>query len=305
MRIFVTGASGWIGRSVTAELVRRGIEVVGLARSKESAEIIQGLGGIAVTGDLADLSVVADLTRESDGVIHLAFRHDLAFSGGFAEAISSDRAAVEAMAQPLMGSDKPFIAAAGLLGSGRIDGLKEDELIVVPPQFRGSSPFTRNSTGLYILSLAGVGVRSAIVRFPPTVHGDGDRGFVKNLHNLALSNGHSSFVGDGVNRWSAVHISDAASLLAKAVQNVSPGTILHAVGEEGVPFREIASAIGGTLDLPTISITQEEAQSKLSYLATFAAMDGFAHSTATRIEIEWQPTGPTLLEDINSGVYIK
>jgi len=251
MRIFVTGASGWIGSAVVPELLLAGHEVVGLARSEESAKRLEAAGALVQRGDLDDPDGLAKAAGDSDGVIHLAFQHEVAFSGNFADAAAADRRAVEAMGAALVDSDRPFVLASGMLGMrpGRVS--TEDDGLVPNPEVRTSPAGRRSATALFVLSLAGTGVRSSVLRFPPTVHGDGDHGFVAILVGVARQKGVAGYVGDGVNRWPAVHRSDAARLARLAVESAPAGSVLHAVGDEGVPFREIAQAMGRHLGLPS------------------------------------------------------
>src|ERR1700728_1374945 len=233
MKIFVTGASGWIGSATVSDLLPAGHEVVGLARSDASAERLEAAGAIVHRGDLDEPDGLAKAADDSDGVIHLAFQHEVAFGGDFASAGAADRRAVEAMGAALAGSDRPLVLASGLLGlaNGRV--ASEEDGLVPGAEIRANPAGVRAATGLFVLSLRGVGVRSSVLRFPPTVHGDGDNGFVATFVGIARAKGVSAYVGDGANRWTAVHRSDAARLARLAVESAPAGCVLHALGDEG------------------------------------------------------------------------
>jgi nucleoside-diphosphate-sugar epimerase len=305
MRIFVTGASGWIGSAVVPELLGAGHEVVGLARSEASARALEAAGAMVQRGDVDDPDGLAKAAADSDGVVHLAFQHELAFGGNFAAAAAADRRAVEAMGAALADSDRPFVLASGLLGltNGRVatenDGLVPDAVTRANPAGR------RAATALLTLSLRGVGVRSSVLRLPPTVHGDGDHGFVATFVGIARQRGVSGYVGDGANRWPAVHRSDAARLTRLALEAAPAGSVLHAVGDEGVPFREIAEAMGRHLGVPAASIALADAPEHFAPLGHFVSLDSPATAAVTRELLGWEPTGPTLLEDLEQDHYYR
>jgi nucleoside-diphosphate-sugar epimerase len=306
MRIFVTGASGWIGSAVVPELLSAGHEVVGLARSADSAQRLEAAGAIVAQGDIDDPDGLAKAAAAADGVIHLAFQHEVAFIGGnFAAAAAADRRAVEAMGAALAESGRPLVLASGMLGlaSGRV--ATEDDGLVPAAEVRASPAGRRAATALLALSLAGTGVRSSVLRFPPTVHGDGDHGFVATIAGIARQGGVSGYVGDGSNRWPAVHRSDAARLTRLAVEAAPAGSVLHAVADEGVPFREIAEVIGRHLRVPTASMTPADAAGHFAHLGRFVAVDTPAAAAVTRQLLGWEPAGPSLLDDLEQGHYFR
>ncbi len=305
MRIFVTGASGWIGSAVVPELLDAGHEVVGLARSDASADALAAAGAGVHRGSLDDLDSLREAAAASDGVIHLAFKHELAFSGDFEGAAGADRRAVEAFGEALAGSDRPLLIASGTLGvaPGRVateqDGHGSNPAVAA----WGDGPRTRWETAEFAISLASRGVRSSVVRLPPTNHGDGDNGFIATLVAIAREKGVSGYIGDGANRWPAVHRLDSAHLFGLAVEQAPAGSTLHASAEEGVPVRDIAEAIGRNLDLPVVSIAPEDAAEHFTWLAGFLGADSPASSALTRELLGWQPTRPGLIADLDEGHY--
>jgi len=297
MRIFLTGASGWIGSATTRELVAAGHEVLGLARTERAAAAVAQAGGTPVPGTLADLDLLAEQAAAADGVVHLAFRHDVAFAGDFQAAVDSDRQAIEAFGDALHGTDRPLLIASGTVGlaDGRV-GTEQDRPDV------SAGPRADNAAAT--LALAERGVRSIVVRFAPTVHGaGGDPGFVTVLAQVARGTGIAGFVGEGRNRWPAVHRDDAAALVRRAIESAPAGSVLHATAETGVATRDIAQALGDALHLPVRSVAQEQAAEHFGFLAGFFAADAPASSDETRRLLGWNPTGATLLEDIAAGHY--
>jgi nucleoside-diphosphate-sugar epimerase len=307
MRIFVTGASGWIGSAVVPELIGAGHQVVGLARSDASAAALAAAGAEVQSGTLDDLDSLRSAAVGSDGVIHLAFKHDLAFSGDFQGAADADRRAVVTLGEALAGSDRPFVIASGTLGlaPGRVaterDGHGRDPAVAA----LGAGPQTRWATAELVLSLASRGVRSSVVRLPPTNHGEGDNGFVAALVGIARDKGVSGYVGDGSHRWPAVHRLDSANLFRLALEKAPAGSTLHGVADEGVPIRDIAEVMGRHLDLPVVGIAPEEAAEHFAWLAGFLATDSPASSALTRDLLGWQPTGPGLIDDLDQGHYFR
>lgn len=295
MRVFVTGASGWIGSAVTDELLSEGHKVVGLARSDEAAAALEAKGATAHRGSLDDADGLAAAAAASEGVIHLAFKHDFA---DFAGAGRSEHNAVRAMLDVLEGSDRPFLLASGLASGAIGRPLTEDD----PSPFHGIDSMRGGSENL-ALSYADRGVRPVALRFSPTVHGMGDHGFTARLTQIAKEHGVAGYIGDGSTRWAAVHRTDAARMVRLALEKAPAGSRVHAVAETGIPSRDIAAAIGAYLGLPTASVASEDADEHFGWLGRFFGMDVTATSDRTREVLGWTPSGPTLLEDIAAGAY--
>jgi len=298
MRVFVTGASGHIGAAVVPELLTAGHEVVGLARSEASAVWLAAAGAKVHRGELDDLAGLQDAARSADGVVHLAFKHEAMRAGDFGGAVQADQLAVAAVGDALDGSGKPFVIASGTLllafaGLGRT-GTEADVLPGGP----------RIDTENALIGLSERGVRSCAVRLPPIVHSALDtHGFVPALVGFAREHGTAAYIGDGANRWPAVHTLDAARLFRLALESAPAGTRLHAVADEGVAFRRIAQTLGRNLELPATGITQGQAEQHLGYLGGFAGLDNPTSSAHTQDLLGWHPAGPGLLEDLDAGHY--
>ncbi len=300
MRVFVTGASGWIGSAVVPELIGAGHRVTGLARSDAAAEALRAAGAAVERGTIDDLDVLRRAAAAADGVIHLAFKHDVAFSGDFLGAATADRRAVETFGEALAGTDKPFVVASGLLGiaPGRVASERD---MPAPHGIPGLD--MRQGTGMLTLELAARGVRSSVMRLSPTVHGDGDRGFMAALIAIARETGVSGYVADGANRWPAVHRHDAARLFRLALENAPAGSVLHAAAEEGVAVRSIAETIGRRLGVPAASIPPEKAGEHFRWLGGFIGLDSPASNALTRELLGWNPTHVGLIAGLDEGHY--
>ena len=291
MRVFVTGASGWIGSAVVPELIGAGHQVLGLARSSDSAAAIAAAGAEVLRGDLDDLDALRAGAASSDGVIHLAFIHDFT---RFEDSVSADLRAIETMGARLEGSGKPLVIASGTPAApGRVTTERDE---IAP----GSPVAGRAANARAALGMAARGVRSSVIGLPRTVHGDGDRhGFIARLVAIARDRGVSGYVGDGSSRWPAVHVLDAAHLFRLAVEQAPAGSRLHAVGDEGVPIRDIAEVIGRHLNLPTDSAPAED----FGFIGQILAVDQPASAALTRELLGWRPVQPGLIEDLDKGHY--
>ncbi|RIQ20733.1 SDR family oxidoreductase [Jiangella rhizosphaerae] len=295
MRVFVTGASGWIGSAVTDELLAHGHEVVGLARSDHSAAALAAKGAAVHRGSLDDPESLAAGAAAADAVVHLAFKHDFS---DYAAAGRTEHAAVRRMLDELAGSDRPFLLASGLAGLVEGRQVTEDD----PSPNHGADSMRGGGENL-ALGYAGRGVRSVAVRFAATVHGMGDPGFVSTLAAIAKERGAAGYIGAGDTRWPAVHRSDAARLVRLALAKAPAGSRVHAVAESGLLSRDIAAALGRRLGLPTVSVPPEEAEAHFGWMARFFGADAAASSERTQAMLGWTPTGPTLFEDIAAGAY--
>ena len=292
MRVFLTGATGFIGQAIVRELLTAGHQLLGLARSAAAADTLARLGVEAHRGELSDTDSLAAGARACEGVIHTAFIHDFS---AYAAAAETDRRAVEALTGALEGSGKPFVLTSGtaLLAPGRT-GTEED----APGSAAG-----RAASEATALAAAGRGVRASIVRLPPTVHGAGDHGFVPMLIDIARRTGVSAFIDDGANRWPAVHRLDAALLFRLALEHAAPGVRLHGVAEEGVTLCAIAQAIGAGLGVPVRSLAKDEARTHFDWLAGVVAIDNPTSSALTREALGWSPKESGLLTDMKESGY--
>jgi nucleoside-diphosphate-sugar epimerase len=295
MRVFVTGASGWIGSAAVMELLAAGHHVTALARSDASAAALAQKGVGVVRGDLDDLQSIRAGAHGAGAVMHLANKHDWSNP---AASNAAERAAVQTIGDTLVGTDRRFLLASGVaaLTQGR-PATEED----ASPFYGAESP--RGGSENLALDYVGRGVHTVSLRFAPTVHGAGDHGFVATIAAIARQKGVSGYPGDGTNRWAAVHRSDAARLVALGLEKAPPGVRLHAVAEVGIPTRAIAEAIGRAFDLPVVSIAADDVPSHFGWIGTFFGMDLMATSTATRALLGWTPRGPTLIEDLDAGAY--
>jgi nucleoside-diphosphate-sugar epimerase len=318
MRVFVTGATGFIGSAIVSELLAGGHEVLGLARSQAAAAKLTAAGAVPHRGSVEDLDSLRRGAAAADGAIHTAFFHEFShaspgtrlrvLAGGsprrivprfLAAMLAADRNAITTIGAALRGPDRPLVAAFGTMAltPGQV-GTEEDD---VDPAAVGGP---RGATEQAMADLARDGVRTGIVRLPPVVHGDGDRaGFVPWMIKVARKNGVSWYPGDGANRWPAVHRLDAAHLFVRALEKGEAGARYHAVAEEGIPVRDIATVIGQRLGLPVASATERQVTSKFGFLAPFLPVDNPASSAATRRSLDWEPGQVGLLGDLQHGSY--
>lgn len=291
MRVFVTGASGFVGSAVVQELVRAGHAVTGLARSEASARNISAMGAKVLRGDLEDLASLMEGAAGADGVIHTGFNHDFS---KYKDNCEKDRQAIETMASTLNGSDRPLIITSGigLLSLGR-PSTEEDRV-------SESNPNPRAASELAAQAMIDRGANISVVRLPPSVHGAGDHGFVPMLINMAKEKGVSAYIGEGLNPWSAVHRFDAARLYRLALEKATKGAWYHGVAEEGLAFRQIAEVIGRRLNMAVESKTGEDITRHFTWFAHFAAMNARSSSERTRKILGWQPREIGLLADMES-----
>jgi nucleoside-diphosphate-sugar epimerase len=289
MRIFVTGATGFIGAAIVHELINAGHQVLGLTRSETGAQSLAAVGADVHRGDIEDLDSLRRGAGLADGVIHTAFNHD--FSRMLANC-EADRQAVEAMGSVLHGSDRPLIiTSVAMLGATAPGKLATED------NFNPDQPNPRKASELTAVALAQRGVRVSVVRLPQ-VHNPVKQGLISYLIGLAREKGVSAYIDDGVNRWAAVHLSDAAHLYILALEKRATGSRYHAVAEEGVPLRTIAEAIGRGLNLPVKSIAATDAPAHFGWLSAFVGFDMSASSTLTQERLGWQPKGPGLIADL-------
>lgn len=296
MRVFVTGATGFIGTAIVQELINAGHQVLGLARSDASAKKLIDAGAEVHRGDLEDLDSLRSGAAETDGVIHAGFIHDFT---RFAEVCAVDKIAIETIGEVLAGSARPFIVTSGtaLVSPGKL--ATEDIVPTFNPEWPRASEQSADLA-------ATLGVRAAAIRLSPSVHGNEDKhGFIPIMVNIAREKGVSAYIGNGENRWNAVHRLDAAHLFRLALENTTPGARYHASAEEAITLKTIAEAIGKQLDIPIVSIAPEAATEHFGWFSHMVAIDCPSSSKWTQENLNWQPKNASLLTDIENGIYTK
>lgn len=299
MRVFVTGATGYVGSAVVKDLIANGHQVLGLVRSTAAADTLAALGAKAHVGDLRERDDLKAGIKQSDAVIHTAFDHDFS---KFVANCEIDREVIAYMGGELAGTNRPLVVASplGALPAGDM-ATEADMPLPASNPARHPRALTEDAADL----VADMNVPVSVVRLPPSVHGKGDHAFVPALINIAREKGVAAYIGEGKNRWSAVHRDDAARLFRRALEIGATGARYHAVGEEGISFADIAAAIGAGLGVPATSITDEAAAAHFTWFANFARMDIPASSAVTQRALDWKPTGLTLIEDlVQSGYFI-
>ena len=323
MRVFVTGATGFIGSAVVRELIGHGHQVIGLARSDAAAAALAAAGATPHHGSVEDPDSLRRGAADADGAIHTAYFHQFSHAGlatrlravlggsprrivprFLAATIATDRTAIATIGQAL-GPGRPFVSTFGTLSlpAGRLATENDDPVPDGAASAGAGAP--RGATEQVVADLAGRGVRASLVRLPPIVHGDGDHGFLPQIIGYARKYGVSGYAGDGRNRWPSVHRLDAARLFVQALEDGQPGARYHGVADEGVPFIDIATAIGRHLALPVAAATPEQVTKRFSFLAWFIGVDNPTSSALTTDRLGWKPTEISLLDDIEQGTYFQ
>jgi len=295
VKVFVTGATGFVGTAVVQQLLAKGHEVSGLARSEASADKLRGLGADVLRGELGSLETLRRGAVDADAVIHAGFLHDFS---RFGESCALDKAAIETLGDAVRGSGKPFVVTAGVAYIQPAGDLTLETDRALPP-----TPTYPRASEAAATELSQRGIPTSVMRLPPSVHGPSDHGFVPMLIDIARSTGVSGFIEDGGNVWPAVHVEDAATAYVRAVEIGPRAETFHAVSEQGVPFRRIAEAIAAGLSVPCVSLSVEEAREHFGWFFGFASVDQPTSSTWTQQRLDWRPTRTDLIADIGSAGY--
>ncbi len=294
MRVFVTGASGFVGSAVVKDLLAHGHKVLGLVRSAEAAKNLEDLGAESRLGDITDLDSLAKVAKECDAIIHTAFNHDFS---RYKESCEDDRRIITAMGNAIAGTGKPLVVTSG------IGLLRYDRVVTEDDSLGSSDDLPRAASEEAANAAAANGAKTYIVRLPPTTHGTGDHGFVSMIAGMAKQNGKSAYIGDGNNLWPAAHRHDAAQLYRLIVEQQPEQRMFHAVAEQGIAFKEIAKAISDGLNLPLESLKPEEAQKHFTWFTHFAMMDCEASAEKTKATLGWQPTHIDLMQDLKANYF--
>lgn len=296
MKVFVTGASGFIGSAVVKELIGAGHQVIGLARSENSAKIVSDLGAEVLLGSLDDLEILKQGASQADGVIHAGFNHDFMKGGSstFLDSTETDKNAINTIGEVLLGTNKPIVVTAGMLGLPLINGVVTEESLAK------HSPRTSEATAL---ALAEKGVNASVIRLAPSVHDKGDYGFIPFIISLARKNGIAAYPNEGENHWCAVHRLDAAKAFRLAIEKGNKGALYNVVGDPGIKLKTIATLIGETLNLPIKSVSEDELAKHFEWMSNFITMESMAANSGTQEQLGWQPTHISLLDDMQQNYF--
>jgi len=296
MKVFVTEASGFIGSAVVGELIGGGHQIIGLARSEKSAKIVRDLGAEVLNGSLDDLEILKQGVQNADGVVHCGFNHDFMKGGQltFLEATATDKNAINAMGEALIGTNKAIVVTSGMLGLPLIDGLVTED---------STTQHSPRSSEVTALSLAEKGINASVIRLPPSVHDKGDYGFIPSIISLARKNGMSAYPNEGENHWCAVHRLDAAKAFRLAIEKGYKGALYNVVGDQGIKLKAIATLIGETLNLPVKPVSGDELAKHFEWMSSFITMESIAANSKTQQQLDWQPTHMGLLEDMQQNYF--
>lgn len=294
MRVFVTGASGFVGSAIVKDLLAHGHKVLGLVRNADAAKKLEDLGAEPRLGDITNLAGLEQAAAECDAIIHTAFNHDFS---RYKESCEDDRRIITAMGEAIKRTGKPLVVTSG------IGLLRYDRVVTEDGSLGSSAELPRAASEEAANDAASNGAKTYIVRLPPTTHGAGDHGFVPMIADMAKQNGKSAYIGDGNNLWPAAHRHDAAQLYRLIIEQQPEQRVFHAVAEQGIPFKEIAKAISDGLNLPLESLTAEDAEKHFTWFTHFAMMDCEASAEKTKATLGWQPTHIDLIQDLKANYF--